>query len=169
MHVGYAGLWLGILKQLAQHMGPILCVLDLSLHWSNIGCMAIPCYLPPTRSKAEESIIKLFLVPIVKHYANVLSFLVHSLFYFCWGLHLSTYNGTYFSLGTESILALSVLSNWLMHSPYYIFGIHLERFNKVLLVSRLDINLIHIVGSFLSKLKFCLHVYVFFYERMSMH
>lgn len=125
----YAGLWLGILKQLAQHMGPILCVLDLSLHWSNIGCMAVPCYLPPTGSKTEESIIKLFLMPIVKHYANDLSFLVHTLFYFCWELHLSAYNGTFFSLGKESKLTLLVLNNCVMHSPYYIFDIHLERFN----------------------------------------
>jgi hypothetical protein len=49
MVVGYgAGVWLGILKQLAQHMGPILRILDLSLRRSNIGCLDISCYLPST-------------------------------------------------------------------------------------------------------------------------
>lgn len=67
MVVDYAaGLWLGILEQLAQHMGPILCLLDLPLHWSNIGCLAIPRHLPSTRSKAEEkeSMIALFFFPV---------------------------------------------------------------------------------------------------------
>lgn len=39
---------------MAQHMGPILCLLDLSLHWSNIGCMVVPYCLSPTSGKEEE-------------------------------------------------------------------------------------------------------------------
>ena len=51
-----AGLWLGICKQLAQHMGSVLCLLDLSIHWSYIGRLGLPTVLPPTTSEGEESL-----------------------------------------------------------------------------------------------------------------
>jgi len=70
----FAGFWLGILKQLAQHMGPIVCILDLPLCRSNIGCMVVPCSLSPTtttRTQTEESMKKdsviFFFISIVKH------------------------------------------------------------------------------------------------------
>lgn len=49
-----AGLWLGIRKQLAQHMGSVLCLLDLSVHRSYISSMGVPTVLPPTAT-GEES------------------------------------------------------------------------------------------------------------------
>jgi hypothetical protein len=51
-----AGLWLGICQQLAQHMGAVLCLLDLPLHWSNIGCLGLPGSLSPNPSETEESL-----------------------------------------------------------------------------------------------------------------
>ncbi|XWS58468.1 hypothetical protein CRYUN_Cryun08bG0036400 [Craigia yunnanensis] len=49
-------LWLGICKQLAQHIGSVLCLLDLSIHWSYIGCMGVPTFLSPTTSEGEEGL-----------------------------------------------------------------------------------------------------------------
>lgn len=54
----FAGLWLGICRQLAWHMGAVLCLLDLPLSWSNIGCLGLPGFLSPTTTseKTEESL-----------------------------------------------------------------------------------------------------------------
>ncbi|CAL5423666.1 unnamed protein product [Camellia sinensis] len=48
-------LWLGICKQPAQHMGAVLCLLDLPLYRSNIGCMGFP-YSLSSPNKGEESL-----------------------------------------------------------------------------------------------------------------
>jgi hypothetical protein len=65
MVVGYgAGVWLGILKQLAQHMGPILCLLDLSFHWINTCCLVVSCCFPSKSGKETKESMK------KKHYAS---------------------------------------------------------------------------------------------------
>lgn len=53
--VVFAGIWLGICKQLAQHVGAVLCLLDLPLHRSNIGWLGLPCALSsPTFQKEDQ-------------------------------------------------------------------------------------------------------------------
>jgi hypothetical protein len=50
------GLWVGICKKMAQHMGAALCLLDLPLHRSDIGLLGLPCCLPPTSTQTKESL-----------------------------------------------------------------------------------------------------------------
>lgn len=50
----FAGIWLGLPEQQAQHMGTLLCLLDQSLHRSNFGCMDFSCSISAS-SKAETS------------------------------------------------------------------------------------------------------------------
>lgn len=51
----FAGIWLGIYKQHAQHMGAALCLLDLSLHRSNTGGMDFSWCLSSSSEEEEAS------------------------------------------------------------------------------------------------------------------
>lgn len=49
----FAGFRLGVCEQLAQHLGAVLCLLDLPFCRSNIGCLGLPGPLSPT-DKAKD-------------------------------------------------------------------------------------------------------------------
>lgn len=63
------GLWVGICKKRAQHMGAALCLLDLPLHRSDTGRLDLPCCLPPTSTQTKES---LEWQSLVHHYFTLL-------------------------------------------------------------------------------------------------
>ena len=46
LNVFFAGLWMGIYEKTAQHMGSVICLLDMSFHWCNFGCLGVPHRLP---------------------------------------------------------------------------------------------------------------------------
>jgi len=41
---------------MAQHMGAVVCLLDLPLHRSDIGCLGVPRRLPSASTKTEENL-----------------------------------------------------------------------------------------------------------------
>ncbi|KAB5529535.1 hypothetical protein DKX38_019616 [Salix brachista] len=56
--VSSTGFWVGICKQMAQHMGAVVCLLDLPLHRSDIGCLGVPRCLPSSASTETEETLK---------------------------------------------------------------------------------------------------------------
>lgn len=46
---------MGVLEQMARHLGTVLRVLDMSIHRSNIGSLGFPRFVPSTSTSCKET------------------------------------------------------------------------------------------------------------------